>query len=149
MGEIADDLIELGIGQYLDALGRGEKRINPFWDTWLWRDSNEIVRHFEAMDSFHLRKTEEFLENQSGQKNKRQRMERITHIKAVLKRRDYTDEQYEFDKVGVTYGLRCDPYDGEVVIESGEFMLGSGIDNWHKWWETHKYILEQPFVFDY
>ena len=149
MGEYADEAIALGLAQMDRILANGGKIINPFWDTWLWKDSNEVVRHFESMDSFHLCKIREFLEKQQSSKNRLQRKQRIGNINSVLKRRGYVDDLYEFEKVGVETGLRCDPYDNEIIIESGEFTLGSGIENWHKWWEYHNYILEQPVTLNY
>lgn len=120
MGEIADELIAEGLAQLLDYK---VKIINPFWDTWLWKDSNEIVRHFEYMDSFHLMKIKDFLENQQGQKNRMQRIQRISHINHVLSRRDYTNDQYKFDKTGVNFGLRCDPYDEEELIDGNNNLI--------------------------
>lgn len=106
MGEYADEAMQLGLNQ-MDYEYRNygcADHTNPRYNENLWEDCFGVVRKIRDMDSMHLRFTIEYIKTLACAKKM---SGRIAKMEAELKRRDFTEEDYQFNKVGCDLRLYC------------------------------------------
>lgn len=111
MGECLDEAIQNG----LDEIDREYKMYgcidhnSPKYNEDLWRDCFGVVRKIRDMDSMHLKFTIDYIKSLDSYKKMRRRVKRMEF---ELERRGFTEEEYEFHKMGCDLGLYC-MYDRE------------------------------------
>lgn len=107
MGEIAEELLE--IARYQHDINMEKYRCaepgNPKYDNHYWKDTTGKIRNIRDMDSMHLCFVIKYLLNVP--KPNKFRVIRSNLMKEELKRRNFSQEDYDFNIEGVKSGLYC------------------------------------------